>query len=654
MTEIRKEEIQAVMEYFGKNLYSARYRNELADETVQRCSELMRLDYDVTEVSNEAGTLSSNYPSWLLIPEYKMTNNSECSSLPMKNVSSLNGSNNGADQIFDDGKLNSARLRRFIVKARKARCRARFPVPVLMFNGKYLCRSSTLANYMEIFTRTGVDWIYGSDEPAEPEDEEDEANQNGGDITASERRNDIRLLKAFKIGAIMDFMVETKKVKCGVVVTSSEKVDAENRYSGFDILSLPYPGCEFFKEFASQNYDGQGLFFNWEQPYINTEIRIPTDSITDTLNIKWSEYQKWDLVKLTQNYLLLLLHYLQHSDQGILVHCISGWDRTPMFVSLVRMSLWADGVIHQSLNKLQMLYFTLAYDWLLFGHNLPDRLKKNEDIMFFCFEMLKHISGEEYSVLKLSTRSSHSSESSSIDVIRENCDSIDELQFGEGACGGSSMSLNSNSGYASGKSFSGLNGGGASKSISITGTNGNAARNGGSMSDKFSENGSINSDNGNDGLSSYSNDSGSSIGCLSHENSYHNVHWSPQDTRTSPVTVPCTDGVQRQRQESTSSAGSWQMVNKAGSYRREDNSDAIAEMIKSGLNNTQQCQRPSQHTSSGSSSASTPNHNYTRRRRLDDLRAEFRNIYLSSTYNHMPGPKIGTLLTSLLDKVRPS
>lgn len=28
-------------------------------------------------------------------------------------------------------------------------------------------------------------------------------------------------------------------------------------------------------------------------------------------------------------------------SSGLLVHCISGWDRTPLFVSLLRLSLWA-------------------------------------------------------------------------------------------------------------------------------------------------------------------------------------------------------------------------------------------------------------------------------------------------------------------------
>ena len=28
-------------------------------------------------------------------------------------------------------------------------------------------------------------------------------------------------------------------------------------------------------------------------------------------------------------------------EGGLLIHCISGWDRTPLFISLLRMSLWA-------------------------------------------------------------------------------------------------------------------------------------------------------------------------------------------------------------------------------------------------------------------------------------------------------------------------
>ena len=54
-------------------------------------------------------------------------------------------------------------------------------------------------------------------------------------------------------------------------------------------------------------------------------------------------------------------------DVGLLVHCISGWDRTPLYISLLRLSLWADGVAHKSLSAVEMVYLTLAYDWYLFG-----------------------------------------------------------------------------------------------------------------------------------------------------------------------------------------------------------------------------------------------------------------------------------------------
>lgn len=76
----------------------------------------------------------------------------------------------------------------------------------------------------------------------------------------------------------------------------------------------------------------------------------------------------------------------------------TGWDRTPLFVSLLRLSLWADGVIHTSLSAFQILYFTIAYDWMLFGHDLKDRMSKGEEIFFFCFFFLKHIHDEEFSV----------------------------------------------------------------------------------------------------------------------------------------------------------------------------------------------------------------------------------------------------------------
>lgn len=78
--------------------------------------------------------------------------------------------------------------------------------------------------------------------------------------------------------------------------------------------------------------------------------------------------------------------------------------------------MWADGAIHHSLNAHQMLYFTIAYDWMLFGHDLQDRLAKGEEIFYFCFYFLKHIFGEEFSVNTRHNRIRHN-------VLRNDSDS---------------------------------------------------------------------------------------------------------------------------------------------------------------------------------------------------------------------------------------
>lgn len=304
------------------------------------------------------------------------------------------------------------------------RCRARFPLPVILYKGKYISRSATLSGGPEIYGRSGLDYffygldtnnaksttieddVYEAQETLVVEDSvQDElaaptADKNNGEWQLFDRvrSQDIKLLKTQNIGIIVDFMVEKKKVKFGMNVTSSEKVDKEKRYSNFTIISLPYPGCEFFREFRDNGYSGEGLVFDWHQAYVDASIGVPDDHFASQLNIEWDNYKAWDLVKITQNYLKLLLKYVQENSSGLLIHCISGWDRTPLFISLIRLSLWADGAIHQSLDATQILYYTIAYDWFLFGHNLPDRLSKGEEIFFFCFYVLKYIMDEEFTV----------------------------------------------------------------------------------------------------------------------------------------------------------------------------------------------------------------------------------------------------------------
>lgn len=74
-------------------------------------------------------------------------------------------------------------------------------------------------------------------------------------------------------------------------VTSSEKVDKENRYSDFSILSLPYPGCEFFKEFRDLGYSGEGLHFNWSQAFVDAQLVIPERTLSARVAPDWNNYR---------------------------------------------------------------------------------------------------------------------------------------------------------------------------------------------------------------------------------------------------------------------------------------------------------------------------------------------------------------------------
>ncbi|TPP63703.1 Myotubularin protein 14 [Fasciola gigantica] len=184
-------------------------------------------------------------------------------------------------------------------------------------------------------------------------------------------------------------------MKYWVPVTSSEKADPHNRYHDFEIIPMPYPGSEFFRVWRDSGYLMRGLKFDWEQPMV--EVILRAESIRKTLlsaDIEWQRYKTWDVTTLTTNYLKLLLGLLFEGSGGISVHCVSGWDRTPLFISLMRCLLWADDLVHQSLSPFEMLYVTLAYDWFLFGHKLRTRMEMGEEILRFAFSYLAEVASD--------------------------------------------------------------------------------------------------------------------------------------------------------------------------------------------------------------------------------------------------------------------
>uniref|UniRef100_A0A3B5KZ05 Myotubularin related protein 14 n=1 Tax=Xiphophorus couchianus TaxID=32473 RepID=A0A3B5KZ05_9TELE len=380
----KSEQIADLIDLFSKTQYRAKEVSPRVEAIEKRCLELFDRDYKYSIISNYSGEVCGHYPRQIVFLEYESTEVDR-------------------DRDRFESTVQISKLQDLVSRSKMARCRGRFVCPVILYNGKHICRSATLAGWGELYGRTGYNYIFsgGSDDTwTEPEEvpEDDPAVRNGeSQLFDKVRGHDIKLLRYLSVRYICDLMVENKKVKFGLNVTSSEKVDKAQRYADFTLLSVPYPGCEFFKDYKDRDYTAEGLVFNWNQDFVDAPLTIPA-RFSQNLNIDWTRYQSWDLVEQTQNYLKLLLHIINSDDDsGLLVHCISGWDRTPLFVSLLRLSLWADGAVHANLEPAEILYLTIAYDWFLFGHMLPDRLSKGEEIFFFCFNFLKHIVSEKFS-----------------------------------------------------------------------------------------------------------------------------------------------------------------------------------------------------------------------------------------------------------------
>uniref|UniRef100_A0A674EUJ3 Myotubularin related protein 14 n=1 Tax=Salmo trutta TaxID=8032 RepID=A0A674EUJ3_SALTR len=387
----KSEEIADLIDLFSKTQYRAKEVSRRVETIEKRCLELFGRDYKYSVIHNTNGEVCGHYPQQIVFLEYEST------------------------ELHKDrfeSTVQITKLQDLVNRSKMARCRGRFVCPVILYNGKHICRSSTLAGWGELYGRTGYNYIFsgGTDDTwgaeSEPEVPEDDSVRNGDSQLFDKVRGlDIKLLRYLSVHYICDLMVENKKVKFGLNVTSSEKVDKAQRYADFTLLSVPYPGCEFFKDYKDRDYTAEGLVFNWNQDFVDAPLTIPA-CFTKNLNINWSEYQSWDLVHQTQNYLKLLLHIINSDDEsGLLVHCISGWDRTPLFVSLLRLSLWADGAVHASLEPAEILYLTIAYDWFLFGRNFI--FHSSRQIFFFCFNFLKHIVSEKFSTFGM--RKGHTS-----------------------------------------------------------------------------------------------------------------------------------------------------------------------------------------------------------------------------------------------------
>eukprot|EP00029_Vermamoeba_vermiformis_P007859 TRINITY_DN3516_c0_g1_i1.p1 TRINITY_DN3516_c0_g1~~TRINITY_DN3516_c0_g1_i1.p1 ORF type:complete len:1015 (+),score=192.09 TRINITY_DN3516_c0_g1_i1:82-3126(+) len=268
-------------------------------------------------------------------------------------------------------------------KSKNCRCRQRFPVPVIMINNKYVCRSAGLSEQLEITFRVKSENI----------------GQSASSV-ATHREWDISWLKMLNIKYVCDLMVEEAVKVLGFSVCSSERT-AEGHGKVFYVSGMPYPGVSAYANFIEKLQRSKTGPLKITTDYWKKEQA--TVSICKPFNLpkpySWDQFKQWSAIELTQNYMRFILNLLRDPDNtaGVLIHCISGWDRTPLYVSLLRILLWADGQIHKNLSADQMLYLTIAYDWLLFGHGLSKRLHKGYQIMYFCFWILDYLRDDEFS-----------------------------------------------------------------------------------------------------------------------------------------------------------------------------------------------------------------------------------------------------------------
>jgi myotubularin-related protein 14 len=87
----------------------------------------------VKVISNNGGELSASYPSQLIILEYEHPSTNVSGNIRPMEPPRTTGT------IYEN-MHDATKLRELFGKSRFARCRARFPLPVILYRGKHICR----------------------------------------------------------------------------------------------------------------------------------------------------------------------------------------------------------------------------------------------------------------------------------------------------------------------------------------------------------------------------------------------------------------------------------------------------------------------------------------------------------------------------------
>ncbi|CAL4068992.1 unnamed protein product, partial [Meganyctiphanes norvegica] len=281
MTEITTKDIEELLSYFEKNTYRVKESNATSEKILSKCIDLWQEDYACIIVPNIGGELCNSYPNRLIIPECEnspeglkppdlcplslttssplsVTSPSPLSLTPQSvlpplapsfssvvagkssgggsayaSTLTLNGdttTNNdnrkgslpGDKSGVDNGEAQTegSRLRELILKAKVARCRARFPVPAILYKGNYISRLlyRNLSGCQEKkHDLNGIGVGEGGISIGE-EGEGDSVGGGGSDWTDRVNVHEIRLRKAFQciVSLIIYLKFIKKKIKFGI------------------------------------------------------------------------------------------------------------------------------------------------------------------------------------------------------------------------------------------------------------------------------------------------------------------------------------------------------------------------------------------------------------------------------------------------------
>lgn len=124
-----------LLEEFSRTQYRARDGGGASGSKVERiekrCLELFGRDYCFSVIPNVNGDICGHYPRYIVFLEYESSEK---------------------EKDMFQSTVQVSKLQDLINRSKMARCRGRFVCPVILFKGKHICRSATLAGWGAVWT----------------------------------------------------------------------------------------------------------------------------------------------------------------------------------------------------------------------------------------------------------------------------------------------------------------------------------------------------------------------------------------------------------------------------------------------------------------------------------------------------------------------